>query len=156
MNEDQNMNQQEQQGAPAQTSQGSDAVEQAKQTLNKLERISGWSWGGFMFGPAYMIATKKYMYLLLYLLMIIPIINILAQIGIAIFMGLKGHQFVAESNMFNNDDERNGFNRAIDHAGFITFLIVLALIIFGFLFFGALMGSLMGGFDGGVPSNISY
>jgi|GEM_PF-1360982 len=107
-----------------------------------------WSWGGFMFGPAYLIAVKKYQYLLGYLLMLIPIINFVAMLGIAIYLGLKGHTLVAESPMFANNDERAGFNRAIDHAGRIMFFISLACAVIALIFaslFVGLMVSLFGG-----------
>ena len=110
-----------------------------------LETRSSWSWGGLMFGPAYLIATKNYVYLLLYLLMLVPFINLIAIIAIPIFLALKGHDFVAKSSMFKNNEERNGFNRAIDHAGFVTFMIILAfisLVILSMLFLGWAMFSL--------------
>jgi hypothetical protein len=119
-------------------------TEKTKNTLGKLENISGWSWGGFMFAPVYMVATKNYLYLLLYLLMIIPIINIFVQLGISIYMGLKAHNMVAGSVMFRSDDERNGFNRAMDHAGFIFFCLFVVLFVLGFLFMGALFSAIMG------------
>ncbi|NTV22003.1 MAG: hypothetical protein HGB03_00330 [Candidatus Yonathbacteria bacterium] len=114
-----------------------------------------WSWGGFMFGPAYLIAVKKYQYLLGYLLMLIPIINFVAMIGIAIYLGIKGHTLVVESPMFANNDERAGFNRAIDHAGRIMFFVSLACAVIALIFaslFVGLMVSLFGGPQfGGMP-----
>ena len=113
-----------------------------------LETRSSWSWGGLMFGPAYLIATKNYVYLLLYLLFFIPLINLIAIIAIPIFLAIKGHDFVAKSSMFKNDIERNGFNRAIDHAGFVAFMIALiffSLGLVGLLFLGSIMGGIIGG-----------
>jgi hypothetical protein len=101
-----------------------------------------------MFAPAYLIAVKKYKYLLLYLLGLVPFINVIAMIGIPIFVGLKGHGFVVESDMFKNDDERAGFNRAIDHAGWIMFLVTLAGLVLSLLFAGlfvAFLASIFGG-----------
>jgi hypothetical protein len=107
-----------------------------------------WSWGGFMFAPAYLIAVKKYKYLLLYLLGLAPLINVIAMIGISIFVGLKGRSFVAESDMFKNDDEREGFNRAIDHAGWIMFLVTLVGFVLSLLFAGLLIAFLASIFGG--------
>ncbi|NTV44905.1 MAG: hypothetical protein HGA67_04455 [Candidatus Yonathbacteria bacterium] len=101
---------------------------------------SDWSWGGFMFGPAYLIAVKKYEYLLAYLLMLIPVFNFFAMIGIAIYLGIKGHTLVAESPMFANADERAGFNRAIDHAGRIMFFVSLVCMVLAFIFAGLFVG----------------
>jgi len=135
--------------APAPSPAMNDAVAKTKDALNKMSNISGWSWGGFMFGPAYLIAVKKYTYLLWYLLMLVPLVNLIAMIGLPIFLGLKGHALAAESTMFKNEDERNGFLRAINHAGFITFLIAIAAFILSFLFMGLIFGSLFGGMGGG-------
>lgn len=119
------------------------------ESTNASNRASvGWSWGGFMFGPAYIIATKQYAYLLLYLLMLVPLVNIVAWIGISIFLGIKGHDLVAYSVMFENNDERRGFVRAIDHAGWIMFLVALVGLVLALLFAGlfiAFFASIFGG-----------
>ena len=127
----------------------------ATAAFSKLENLSGWSWGGFMFGPAYLIGTKHYAYLLLYLLTLVPLLGGLVWLGIAIFLGLKGHDLVAQSRMFKNDDERNGFNRAIDHAGLITFLFTVAIFLLVFLFFGAMIGGIMSDL-GSMPMDPSF
>lgn len=120
----------------------------SKEMKVTLSMPSDWSWGGLMFAPAYLIAVKKYKYLLLYLLGLIPVINVIAMIGIPIFVGMKGHGFVAESDMFKNDDERAGFNRAMDHAGWIMFLVAIATFILAFLFAGLIVGVLSMVFGG--------
>ena len=119
--------------------------EKAKATVSLP---SDWSWGGFMFGPAYLIAVKKYNYLFAYLLMLIPVVNFFAMIGIAIYLGVKGHALVAESPMFQNDVERVGFNRALDHAGRIMFFISIACMVLAFVFAGLFVGMMSALFMG--------
>lgn len=97
---------------------------------------SSWSWGGFMFDPVVMVATKNYTYLLLYILCAIPIINLFAMIGIKIYMGLKAHEMIATSHAFANKDEAAGFARGLDHAGKIFFyasLVILGLLLVGLM-----------------------
>jgi len=94
--------------------------------------IKKWSWGAFILDPFFILAVRKYIYLLLYLLYIVPILNILAMIGIKIFLGMKGTDMVRESETFENDDERRGFLKAINHAGFILFIITLIFFAIGF------------------------
>jgi len=91
----------------------------------------GWSWGAFMMGPFFLIAVRKYVHLLWYLLSIIPIVPLV----IAIFLGLKGRELAAESKSFANRDEYRGFMKAFDHAGFITFIIMIVLLVLYALFF---------------------
>lgn len=106
---------------------------------------SDWSWGAFILDPFYLIALKKYDYLWMYLAYFIPGLNFFAMIGIKIYLGYKGHQLAAESKMFKNNDERNGFIKATDHAGFIMVIVAAVGIVLGFLFFGAMMSLLWGG-----------
>jgi hypothetical protein len=95
----------------------------------------GWSWGAFIMGPMFIIAVRKYTLLLLYLLMFIPIVNFLAQFGIMIYLGLKGRELAAASPTFSSREQYIGFMKAIDHAGWIMFLIALAmLLVFGVVF----------------------
>ncbi len=109
---------------------------------------STWSWGGFFFGPAFLIAIRKYMYLWVYVLMFIPLLNIFALLGMAVFLGIKGHELVAQSPAFLNSDERNGFTRAMDHAGFIMFLVLLAGFLLWFAFFALFFGAMYNSFGG--------
>lgn len=95
----------------------------------------GWSWGGFIFDPIVFIAAKKYWYLLLYVLMFIPLVNLFAMIGIKLFAALKGAQIVRQSTAFINDDEKRGFLRGLDRAGFIFFIVLLVFFALGLIFF---------------------
>ena len=129
------------------TNSTSTPVVEAKPTVT-ISMPADWSWGGFMFGPAYFIAVKKYEYLLIYLLMFIPIVNFIAMIGIAIYLGMKGHTLVATSTMFANDAERAGFNHGIDHAGKIMFILVLISFVLAFIFAGLFVGMMATLFGG--------
>lgn len=118
---------------------------------------SGWSWGAFMGGPFFLIAVRKYMYLLLYLLNLIPLVNFIAWIGIMVFLGLKGRELAAQSTTFSSKEELTGFMKGFDHAGKITFFIMLALFVLGFLgslLLGATIFSALGG--GGSFDSSSY
>ena len=115
---------------------------------NVPTRHSGWSWGGFMFSPAVIFASRRYVWLLLYLLMIIPLINIIGWLIPMIVLGIKGRDLIMASHTFANQDEAPGFMKGIDHAGKIVFWITLILIGLG-LIFALVMGfgflSLLGG-----------
>ena len=129
-------------------------------------RHSGWSWGGFMFSPAVIFASRRYVWLLLYLLMIIPFINIIGWLIPMIVLGIKGRDLIMASHTFANQDEARGFMNGIDHAGKIMFWITLILlglaVIFGLVVgFGFL--SLLGGWgammnNGGnvTPNLLNY
>ena len=109
------------------------------------KNAEGWSWGGFMFEPILIIATKKYVYLLFFLLYLIPLINFIAIIGIKIFFGLKGREIVMQSPAFSNSDEARGFMKGLDHAGFISFIFTVVMFALSFLFLGALFSGLLSG-----------
>ena len=102
----------------------------------------GWSWGGFMLDFVLIIGAKRYAFLWLFILYFIPLVNILAMIGIKIYLGLNGRRIVAESEAFANDDEKRGFLKGLDHAGKIFFFIFLALMAIYALVFIAFLSSM--------------
>ena len=110
-------------------------------TMEQKNDIKEWSWGAFMFDFIFIIATKKYIYLLLFLLYLIPFVNFLAMIGIRIFLGTQGRRIAAESPMFSNKDECRGFMKAIDHAGYIIFIFTVVMFILAFVLMGSIFSS---------------
>lgn len=99
------------------------------------QELTGWSWGAFMLGPTFLIAVKKYVYLLFYLVYFIPFLNVFALLGIAIFLGIKGRELTYASSMFEKQDEANGFIKAVDHAGKIMFVVSIIFFIIMIIFF---------------------
>ncbi len=89
---------------------------------------SNWSWGGFMFDPVIILGTRNYMMLFFYLLAFVPFVNLIFWLVWKIYMGLNAHRIVNESSAFANQDERNGFMRGLDHAGWIMFIVSLVAI----------------------------
>ena len=80
-----------------------------------------WSWGAVMLDVPFLIAIKKYTWLFWYLLAFVPFVNLVFFTGFKIYMGMKGKALLKESTQFANEDERNGFIKALDHAGKILF-----------------------------------
>lgn len=107
-------------------------------TLQTPTKNNEWSWGAFMLDVPFLIAIKKYTLLLWYLLAFIPFVNFLFFIGFKIYIGTKGRALAAESDQFANEDERNGFMKAFDHAGKILFFSAIA--IFGIMIILMLAG----------------
>ncbi len=93
----------------------------------------GWSWGAMMFNMAFAIAVREYMYLFVYLLFLVPIVNFIAMPAVMIFFGLKGREIAQKSKVFANKDQYLGFMKAMDHAGLISFYISLAFFVLGIL-----------------------
>ncbi len=122
-----------------------------------VSKQGGWSWGGFMFSPVVILGSKRYVYLLLYLLGIIPLVGPLLWIAVMIFMGVKGRALVMASGVFS-DEEARGFMKGIDHAGKIMFWIMIVLVIVGIIFglvAGASLFGLLGGLtSGGLPDSL--
>lgn len=104
--------------------------------MNERAPKSTWSWGAFMLDPFFIIAIKKYQFLFVYLLYFVPFINFLAMIGIKIYLGLYGRKMAEESTIFSNNDQFEGFMKAIDHAGKVVFYVSLALVILTMVAFG--------------------
>lgn len=109
--------------------------------------VKDWSWGAFILDPFFLIAIRRYIFLLLYLLYFIPGINFIAVIGIKIYLGLKGKELAEHSPTFSSAEERKGFFKAIDHAGLITFIIALVIMVLSFIF-GAIVAAFFAKFIG--------
>lgn len=102
---------------------------------------TGWSWGGFMFNLYFAIAVRKYAYLWLFFLNLIPYLGTLVMM---IIFGMKGRELAATSRTFDNKEQSIGFIKAMDHAGKIVFFILLcfiALVVFLGLSFATMMSN---------------
>lgn len=75
------------------------------------------------------IGLRKYWYLLLILVGMIPLVGGLASIGAMIFFGIKGREMAAASSVFTNRDQYIGFMKGIDHAGKVIFYATLIFIV---------------------------
>ena len=95
---------------------------------------SGWSWGAFMFDAPFVIATRNYWYLLVYVTMVIPIANIIIYLGYKIYLGIKGREMAVESETFDSAEERAGFFKAFDWAGKVLFFVMLVFALIGIAF----------------------
>lgn len=108
----------------------------------------GWSWGAFIMDVPFLIAIKKYTYLWFYLLLLIPIVNLFAILGIKIYLGMKGREMAMTSKTFASKDEYNGFMKGFDWAGKVLFFVSLAIFALG------LIGGLVGAFAMGEMFNV--
>lgn len=107
----------------------------------------GWSWGGFSLNWIFLLAVRKYMYLLVLLLMLVPILNILIMIGFMIFLGIKGRELARESRTFSNHEQYLGFMKGADHAGKVfAIFYILAMVPF-FVIIGGIIFSSNNEFD---------
>jgi hypothetical protein len=110
---------------------------------------AGWSWGAFLTGPIFLVAVRRYVYLLWYLLMFIPFVNIIVWLGVSIYLGIKGREMATHSRTFANREQYLGFMKAIDHAGKIlavVYLVLIAVAVVG-IFAAVLLASLSGARD---------
>lgn len=115
------------------------------ETLFQPIDASEWSWGGFMHPWFAIIASRRYVYLLLYLTLFIPLLNFFAMIAIHIYFGVKARSFIQNhENAFANNSELAGFIRGYDRVGkftaiffasFITIMVTFFLVA-GFSFMG--------------------
>ena len=127
-----------------------------EQTNSAVVPKQGWSWGALMFNAAFLIGAKRYQLLLWYLLMLIPIVNLIFAIVFAIYLGVKGHMIAAGGTQFANQSEYDGYVKGLDHAGKVVFFATLIFI--GLSLVLAIVGfSLTGIFTSGlrVPPSVT-
>jgi hypothetical protein len=125
----------DQQPAQSAVNQSADNMAGGGKQADQAAAPSGteWSWGAFMFDPAFLIAIQKYAYLLVYLLMLIPILNFIVWIGLKIYLGLKGREMARDSATFASAEEREGFFKGFDRAGKVLFFVSLAFFVLSLL-----------------------
>ncbi|MBP9760098.1 MAG: hypothetical protein KBD24_01890 [Candidatus Pacebacteria bacterium] len=105
----------------------------------------GWSWGAFINGPMFLIGTRQYSYLWMYVLYFIPFVNIIAWFGVMIYLGMKGRELAAESKTFTNRDQYVGYMKATDHGGkvfaILSILIIIPIMILASVALSSLSGA---------------
>lgn len=101
--------------------------------------VTGWSWGAFMFDIAFVLALKQYKFAWLFLLYLIPWVNVLAIIAIRIYLGFHGRRMTYESDAFDTPAERDGFVKGLDHAGKILLYVSLVLLVITIFVGGAVV-----------------
>lgn len=91
----------------------------------------GWSWGSFALNYMFLIAIRKYEYLYVLILFLIPIVNIFAGFGMIIYLGMNGRELARNSRTFSNHEQYLGFMKGIDHAGKIISYVMLPVFALG-------------------------
>jgi len=118
------------QGQPNQTGY---APYTPQQPVGDAYKDYGWSWGAAMFGPLFLIGIRKYVYLLPYILMFIPIVTLLVMLAMFAFLGFKGRELALQSLTFTSKDQYLGYMKANDHAGKVMFFVCLIVFISAFV-----------------------
>ena len=94
-------------------------------------RDEGWSWGAAMLNMYFIIAVRQYMYLLLFILFMVPFVNLITIPVVLIFLGFKGRELARGSSTFSTQDEYIGFMKGADHAGKIMFYFMIGMFVIG-------------------------
>lgn len=89
----------------------------------------GWSWGGAVFSPYFIVGARRHALLWWYLFAFVPFLNIVFWVAVFFYFGSKGHQVAANGAQFANQSEYDGYVKGLDHAGKIFFWIFIALMI---------------------------
>jgi hypothetical protein len=118
------------------------SAEASGQVKSSEYKDEGWSWGGFAFNWIFLVAVRKYTYLFFLLLMPIPLINIIALLGMMIFAGTQGRELARESRTFANHEQYLGFMKGVDHAGKVIALFYLIAIGIGIIIAGIFLVAL--------------
>lgn len=103
-------------------------------TILRNKATEGWSWGGSFTTTFTFIVGKNWGLLILnFVLLFIPLINLISIIGFFIYGGLSGKQLVYDSNRFSNHDEKIGAIKSIEAVGFVIFIIWIVGIVGSFM-----------------------
>lgn len=101
------------------------------------QEIKGWNWGAFMYNITWGIGNKTY----LPLLCLIPVFNL-----VWVFVcGFKGNEWAWQKGDYKDTESFLKVQKTWNRAGLFSFILLIALVIFYFLFFAAIITSLMNG-----------
>ncbi|WP_124059522.1 ribonuclease G [Vaginisenegalia massiliensis] len=99
------------------------------------DEIKGWNWGAFIYNIWWGIGNKTY----LPLLCLIPLFNI-----IWIFVcGAKGNEWAWRDGQYTDVETFKKVQATWNRAGFIQFLVFLAVLVLYFLIFSVFFNELM-------------
>jgi hypothetical protein len=99
------------------------------QVNNGITSKQGWSWGGAVFSPYFIVGAKRTQLLWWYLFAFVPFLNIIFWIVVFFYFGTNGHEVAAKGTQFANQSEYDGYVKGLDYAGKIFFWIILAIIV---------------------------
>lgn len=100
------------------------------------QEIKKWNWGPFMFGIIWGIGNKAYITLIaiaFYIIQFFPIIGLIGSIGAfvwAIICGIKGNEWAWKTGDFKDVEQFMAVQRTWNRAGFVYFIIMIAIIVF--------------------------
>jgi len=126
--------------------------------------VGQWSWAGFMMNWLYLIGHNVVglgvaLVIIGVVLSIIPFVNFISPLywlAIALFVGVKGHEYAWNSGTFKTVDEFMAAQRVLNTMGKVWFFIMVVVVIIWLillLIFGAAMMAMFGGLAGaGAPS----
>ena len=151
-------------------------------SANEFEPIdaSKWSWGSFMFPWMTIIAARKYVMLLLFLIYFVPafaapvaflseslmgvVLIMILPFLLHLYFGFKGRKVLQDHKQgFANNSELAGFIRGFDRTGKVFFFGYLAALLIGILVSGVLGGVVLtslnnareGGSQAAAKANLS-
>ena len=126
----------------------------AQTSGQKPALVGQWSWAGFMFNWLYLVGHNiiglgVILFIIGLVLTVIPIVNIIGGLywlAVAIFLGIKGHEYAWASGIYKSVDEFNASHRVVNTMGKVWFFIVIILVIVMFILaaFGVGLGILAG------------
>ncbi|EPI00495.1 hypothetical protein D920_00858 [Enterococcus faecalis 13-SD-W-01] len=103
------------------------------------QEIKGWNWGAFMYNIVWGIGNKSY----LPLFCLIPIFNI-----VWVFVcGFKGNEWAWQKGEYQDIETFLAIQKTWNRAGFVAFIITIAVLILYLVVFFLLVSSIINQLD---------
>lgn len=111
----------------------------------KENPTKGWSWAWSFANTITLIASWNYGLLVVkFILMLVPIINVLTLIWYFIFWWLKWKELIYNNPSFQNEDQKIWAIKALENVWFIFMILYLVLFVFFILFFWMITSLILG------------
>ncbi len=101
------------------------------------------NWGAFLGNWIWGLFNKTYITLLILVAALIPIVNFIAPLALAIWFGIKGNTWAWQNKRFNDIRSFNQYQRKLTTIFLVLYIISIVISLIIFISAGAAMFSLM-------------
>ena len=106
------------------------------------------NWGAFLFFELWGFLNKKYLAIAGVLLMFIPLIGILINLGMRIYYGIKGNEWAWQNNYYPSINVFHETQQRWNYAFLFYFILFIVLVIVYISFSAVIFTSVFGGLGG--------
>ena len=91
------------------------------------------NWGAFLLTWIWGLGNKAYITLTIFLVSLIPFVNIIATLGMSIWFGIRGNEWAWQNKKFNSIEDFEKYQKKWTIAGVIVTAVIILLSLLLYL-----------------------